>query len=151
MASDKITEIVDQSAFAQVDKLKLDLKALTDQFVQLFGGVEQFKKALATASTGGGVSGGIGKTTTALTELEKVTRSLAIAKERLAIIDHTEAQALREAQLELKNEVQARKEATKEAKAEAGSYDDIQAKLNKLEAAYKKLAQLIEMRGNNKT
>lgn len=75
MASDKITEIVDQSAFAQVDKLKLDLKALTDQFVQLFGGVEQFKKALAGASTSGGLSGGINSTTKSLTALEKLHNS----------------------------------------------------------------------------
>lgn len=137
MASDKITEIVDQSAFAQVDKLKLDLKALTDQFVQLFGGVEQFKKALATANTGGGLSGGIGKVTSQMTELEKATKALVIVEERLAIIDHDIVQKKREVQLELKKEEQARKEATKAMQAEEGSYNQMEAALKKLTLQYK--------------
>lgn len=137
MASDKITEIVDQSAFAQVDKLKLDLKALTDQFVQLFGGVEQFKKALAGASTSGGLSGGINSTTKSLTALEKATQQQIELANRLRVAEHS---VFQERELAKQQNAELNKQNALHVKmvnAEVGSYDEMQAKLSQLTMKYK--------------
>ncbi len=139
MASDKITEIVDQSAFAQVDKLKLDLKALTDQFVQLFGGVEQFKKALATASNAGALTKSVNDVTKGTDALSKAYQQQIELVNKLRVAEHSvfqenELAKQQNAELSKQNALH-----VKMVNAEVGSINEMTARLELLRREYDKM------------
>lgn len=136
MASDKITEIVDQSAFAQVDKLKLDLKALTDQFVQLFGGVEQFKKALATASNAGTLTKSVNDVTKGTDALSKAYQQQIELANKLRVAEHS---VFQEKELAKQQNAELNKQNALHVKmvnAEVGSITEMTARLELLRRAY---------------
>jgi len=139
MATDKITEIVDQSAFDQVTKLKAEMKDLSLVFADLLKQAKPLKDSLG--SIGGGNSGGVSKTAKDVGELEKVEKQLLATHEKLAVSETKLRQALEERKVTLAKVNQEIKENTKFSLANEGSVDQIRAKLGLLQRQYDALGK----------
>ena len=139
MATDKITEIVDQSAFDQVTKLKAEMKDLSLVFADLFKQTKPLSDSLGNLGKSGG--GGISGTTKALSEMEKITKQLQITQEKLAVANSTYNTFLNESKLALQEVNKEIKDGIKINTAQEGSYNKMDAMLRRLTAEYKAMSE----------
>lgn len=141
MATDKITEIVDQSAFDQVVKLKTELKDLAGVFADLFKQAQSSKGILSGATTVSGTNQGVAKVTKDVTELDRVSKQLVNTHEKLAVSETRLRQALEERKVTLGKINQEIRDNTKAQLAQEGSVDQIRAKLGLLQRQYDSLGK----------
>lgn len=139
--ADKITEIIDQAAFDQVSKLKADMKVLADTFAETFKQAEAFNNALKSAKGMPEFTENTKKSTAATSELEKITRQLAIARERLSLVENEQKKQLDAVRIAQQEANAASKDAIKLANAEEGSLDALKIKLKQLQAQYSALGE----------
>jgi len=139
--ADKITEIIDQAAFDQVSKLKADMKVLADTFAETFKQAEAFNNALKAAKGIPEYTDNVKGAGKATTELEKITRQLAIARERLSLVENEQKKQLDAVRLAQQEANAASKDAIKLANAEEGSLDALKIKLKQLQAQYSALGE----------
>lgn len=88
------------------------------------------------------------KTTTALTEQEKLLRLVESTKKKLALAESDEAKALAKTRVELRNVNNEIKQQVTQSSKLVGEYQKQEAKLNQLRKSYKDLATRQEIHGN---
>lgn len=133
MASDKITEIVDQSAFDQVEKLKKDMTTLAATFVDLFKQANAFNDALKSAKGIPEFKAQAAGASKATNELDRVLNELSKTREKLSISENRWTQALAESRLALQQINQETKDSVKLNLAAEGSVDQMRLQLKSLQ------------------
>ena len=139
MATDKITEIVDQSAFDQVTKLKAEMKDLSLVFADLLKQAKPLSDSLGGLGKGGG--GGISGTTKALDEMDKMLKQLATTRDKIAVADTQVKLALEQEKIALQAVNKEIKDNIKFEKAQEGSVDQMRSKLGLLQKQYDSLGK----------
>lgn len=131
-----IEEIISQSAFKQVEEMKLNLKDLQKQFEDL---LKTTGKPLFTGSGGGGAA----QSKQQMDELDKVKKQIIQTQDRLTAMTTAYGQALADERVKLAQLNQELKDNTRANQAAAGSLDEMQLKLKKAQEEYRKLAETV--------
>lgn len=139
MATNKITEIVDQSAFDQVTKLKAEMKDLSLVFADLLKQAKPLSDSLGGLGKGG--SGGISGTTKALDEMDKMLKQLATTRDKIAVADTQVKLALEQEKIALQDVNKEIQQNIKFEKAQEGSVDQMRSKLGQLQKQYDALGK----------
>jgi len=138
--ADKISEIVDASAFEQVSKLKSELSSLGDTLQDVFKNALQLNDVLGGGNSLAALRQGAGNATKAVSELEKYTKQLVSTNEKLALSNHDVKKQLDEATISLKASNQASNDAIKLKQSEEGSITSMRLQLKSLQAQYDNLS-----------
>lgn len=141
MAADKITEIVDQSAFEQVEKLKKDMTTLAATFVEVFKQANAFNDALKGAKGIPEFKAQAAGASKATNELDRVLNELSKTRERLSISENRWTQALAESRLALQQINQETKDSVKLNLAADGSINQMRLQLKSLQGQYDALGK----------
>lgn len=131
-----IEEIISQSAFKQVEEMKLNLKDLQKQFEDL---LKTTGKPLFTGSGGGGAA----QSKQQMDELDKVKKQIIQTQDRLTAMTTAYGQALADERVKLAQLNQELKDNTRANQAAAGSLDEMQLKLKKAQEEYRKLSETV--------
>ena len=131
--SDKITEIVGQEAFDQVEKLKLELKQLSDTFENSAKVALLMNSALSNTRGIKDTSNAIKEQQSALSQLEKLEAKLAYQATETAKVEA-------KLRLEIQSLTQANKDFVKSQEAKVGSISSLRLQLKDLQKQYDNMA-----------
>jgi hypothetical protein len=127
--ADKITDIIGQEAFAQVEKLKSELKQLNDAFENSAKVALLLNSALANVK-------GIKDTTRVIKDQQNALSEIQKLQERIAKQNTYQAQVEAELRIELQNATQANKDYAKGLQAKEGSINSLRLQLKALQNGY---------------
>ena len=131
--ADIIGKIVEKAALQQVADLKKELNSLLDVFVKVNAEAAKFKPSKGNTKP-------ITDSSKALTELEKITKSAITAQNKLTASEYKAFEVLQKNKLALAEKTRATKEDIKLNQAAKGSYDQLNAQLNKATASMKAMS-----------
>lgn len=131
--ADKITEIVGQEAFDQVEKLKLELKQLTETFEKSARVALLMNSALSNTNGIKDTSNAIRQQQSALSELDKLRAKIIYQSTETAKVEA-------ELRLEVQRLTMANKDFVKGQQAKEGSIVSLRVQLKDLQLQYDKMA-----------
>ena len=137
MASNElIDDIISQQAFAQVDKMKGEMEALMNKFIQAGLGVEALNKALTDAKGLGALTSNISTATQATTQYIDAGKQILDLQKKIALATSAEGEEIAKLRLQLQALNASNKDRVKDSQAEEGSINSLRVRLKELQKGY---------------
>lgn len=137
MASNElIDDIISQQAFAQVDKMKGEMEALMNKFIQAGLGVEALNKALTDAKGLGALSSNISTATQATTQYIDAGKQILELQKKITLATSAEGDEIAKLRLQLQALNASNKDRVKDSQAEEGSINSLRVRLKELQKGY---------------
>ena len=137
MASNElIDDIISQQAFAQVDKMKVEMEALMNKFIQAGVGVEALNKALTDAKGLGALTSNISTATQATTQYIDAGKQILELQKKIALATSAEGEEIAKLRLQLQALNASNKDRVKDSQAEEGSINSLRVRLKELQKGY---------------
>ena len=137
MASNElIDDIISQQAFAQVDKMKGEMEALMNKFIQAGLGVEALNKALTDAKGLCALTSNISNATQATTQYIDAGKQILELQKKIALATSAEGEEIAKLRLQLQALNASNKDRVKDSQAEEGSINSLRVRLKELQKGY---------------